>query len=331
MKKFLSSSIRILLLTLFCFSSFSFAQTILYPVEQTIGPLTATQSATILATVPEGSFYNTHNLKWTISGTVVGTAQLQTCTTALTSSCSAMTGSSAISLAANGTYTLEGVTQAFGAVTITISTCTSCTVTVSYVASNPDYTVGTLQDGEYWVPLNDCSEAATSNAGSGDGTYALSGSMLALKGILSSSGAAGNLFTCTFSIPSDRTTTGKAITITDITWLVGTVTTQPTSITVVTLKTSQPPTAASSETLPSATLVDATGGGSTLLPTSTQFAGFTVGAAGQPWTIKQTFTTNPTAVPLQIFTATIQFNQSASVAQTVWLFHLLVHYSYLPL
>lgn len=126
MKKFLLF-IACLLLT-----AASFGQTSVQQSQVYVGTLTAT----VQPTVPEASFFSTHTITWVTTGTAVGTAQLQTCTTALTSSCSNMTGSVSGSLAASGTMTVGNLTQAFGAFTITLSTCTACTVTVTYNAFN---------------------------------------------------------------------------------------------------------------------------------------------------------------------------------------------------
>lgn len=182
--------------------------------------------------------------------------------------------------------------------------------------------------------LPNCFEAASANAGSGDGTFVLNGSspgMVALKGILSASGAATNLFTCNINIPTHVTSGHGVVQVLDITWLVSTVTTQPTSITTVTFKSNTAPAAAGTETASSATMVDLTGGGTTLLPTSTQFAALSPSTAGQLFSIKETFTANPSLnTDITQNSASIGFAQSAASAQTVLLSGVKVHYAFIP-
>lgn len=182
--------------------------------------------------------------------------------------------------------------------------------------------------------LPNCFEAASANAGSGDGTFVLNGSspgMVALKGILSASGAGTNLFTCNINIPTHTTSGHGVVQVLDITWIVSTVTTQPTSITTVAFKSNTAPAAASSETASSATMVDLTGGGTTLLPTSSQFAALSPSTAGQLFSIKETFTANPALnADITQNTASIGFAQSAASAQTVLLSGVKVHYAFIP-
>lgn len=288
---------------------------------------TSTLSATgVTNGVSEASAVAVHVLSWVTTGSPTGcTIQLES---ASTFSGSYTLIGSAQTCTSSGNYVLTGTTANFVHVNLaTLSGGSSPTVTYTYSGVPPQYAqTGTLTDGEAYIPLTNCFEVASANAGANDGKIVVSGSMASLTGQVTTTG--NTQFTCTFALPPNRVTANKQITITDLTWLVGTVTTQPTSITNVTFKTHQPPAAAASEVLASATLVDATGGATTLLPTSAQFAGFAVGAAGQAWNIKETFTTNPTVASTQLFTATITFNQSAAAAMVTPLFGLVVHYNY---
>jgi hypothetical protein len=142
--------------------------------------------------------------------------------------------------------------------------------------------------------------------------------------------ASNNTFTCTFSVPG-RLTTGRGVTITDITFLVSSQTTQPTSITLPTLKTATAPAAVDPETANSATFVTA-GGTVTQAPSSAQFAAYSPVAAGQFFSVKASLGT-PVLVntDLQMFQFVIVFAQSASAISIQETPGFFVHYQNYPL
>lgn len=172
-----------------------------------------------------------------------------------------------------------------------------------------------ISDWSMFVPETACGGAVTGTAGSGNATdiVALSGGARVFR--LSNTNASGstNTFTCIFNVPS-KITAGHGFTINDITFLVSTQTTQPTSVTLPTLKSFSPPAAVDPETANSATFVTA-GGTLTLAPTSAQFAAYTAVAAGQFFSLKISLGT-PVLVntDLQTFQLVIPFVQSASAA-----------------
>lgn len=199
----------------------------------------ATTVATVQPTVPQANVFSTHTLTWITTGTVVGTAQIQACTTTLTSSCANMTGSVSVNLASSGSYTLEGQTAAFGAFTITISTCTTCTVNVLYVASNPALSVGNLQDGVWYSSPDNCTLALTTGAfaanpanSGGQSAPALvrEAAGVAYMQVTTSAAASALTVDCPLMIPS-RLTTGKGVTITGYNFFYGNQTSALTSIT----------------------------------------------------------------------------------------------------
>ena len=229
--------ILLLLLSLVLMGSLATAQLSTVQQSQTF---LATTVATVQPTVPEGSFYSSHTLNWTVTGTVVGTAQLQACTTTLTTSCANMTGSASVNLASSGSYTLEGQTAAFGAITITISTCTSCSVLITYTANNPNFLIANLQDGVWNVPLQACGAALTTGAFAAN--PANSGATAAPIMVRTAAGeqalqvtttAAASALTvdCDLTPPS-RLTAGKGVTVTGYNFFYGNQTSALTSITL---------------------------------------------------------------------------------------------------
>lgn len=212
--------------------------------------------------------------------------------------------------------------------TVVCGATTCGTITDTRSASN----FPNMSDGYFWVSESACSGATTGTTGSGNATDILAGSgglrVYRLSATAASSSA--NTFTCQFSPPS-RLTTGKGITINDIVFLVSTQTTQPTTITLPTLKSFVAPVAVDPETANSATFVTA-GGTVTQTPTSTQFAAYTAVAAGQFFTVKASLGTPIAAnTDLQVFQFVIVFNQSASAISIQETPGFFVHYTNIPL
>src|SRR5579859_283503 len=307
MKKFL------VLCGLLLLSSLAFSQTFVQQSQT----YTTTLTATVQPTVPEASVFSTHTLTWVVTGTVVGTAQLQACTTTLTTSCSNMTGSAAVNLATSGSYTLEGQTAAFGAFTLTIGTCTSCTVQITYVGSNPSLTIGNLQDGAYWIPLGECGAALTTGAFAANpansGALSAPSMVRAAAGeqvlqVTTSAAASALTVDCDLTPPS-RLTTGKGVTVTGYNFYYGNQTSALTSITtpvVNTITFPVPPTATPTGTVATA------GGTITLNPVSPTLTTTTLGQCNA---FNATFAT-PVAVNSQSvrLETTIVLNQTAASA-----------------
>lgn len=179
----------------------------------------------------------------------------------------------------------------------------------------------TFTDATFFVPPTACFGKASANAGSGDGTLILDGSVPALK---SSATAAANLqFSCTIFVPS-RLTANKGFTITDITYLYSPQTTAPTSMVASTFKSFTAPAAATGETASSATLVDRC---ATCVQTPVVGSGnFTALSAGQYYSEKVALGT-PYKVnnDLQGFVFTFELDQSAASAMIVTTPGLYVH------
>ena len=175
-------------------------------------------------------------------------------------------------------------------------------------------TYPTITNVGFWVPETACFGGTTGTVGSGNATDILAGSGGArvYRVSATAAGASSNTFTCNFNIPFVKPSAGQAVAITDITFLVSSQTTQPTSITLPTLKSWQPPTPVDPETANSATFVTA-GGTLTLAPTSAQFAAYSPVSAGQFFSVKASLGT-PIYVTsdLQTFQFVIVFNQSAA-------------------
>lgn len=187
-------------------------------------------------------------------------------------------------------------------------------------------------DETFWVPETACSGATSGTAGSGNATDILAGSggvrVFRLSATNASSSA--NTFTCVFTVPT-KLTSGKGFSITDITILVSTQTTQPTSVTLPTVKQFTVPAAVDPETANSATFT-AYCGTITQAPTSAQFAAYTPVSAGQFFSIKATCGT-PVFLntDLQMVQYVIVFNQSASAASLQEVAGLVVHGVRVPL
>jgi hypothetical protein len=182
-------------------------------------------------------------------------------------------------------------------------------------------------DGYFFVPAQgSCVEAASANAGTGDGTFIVDGSVPALKGILSASGAGSLVFTCDFTVPGERFRVGKGVVIQDLTYLYSPQTTAPTSMTASTFKSFTAPVPAASETTASATLVDQCNT-CTQVPAIAS-GNFTAVAAGRYYSEKVVLGTplNVTT-PLQTFVFTFALAQSAASAMTVTSPGYWVHYS----
>jgi hypothetical protein len=173
-----------------------------------------------------------------------------------------------------------------------------------------------ISDWLFWVPETACGGGTSGTGGSGNATdiLATSGGARVFRLSATNAGASNNTFTCVFNVPFSKLTAGHGVVINDITFLVSTQTTQPTSITLPTLKSFTPPAPIDPETANSATFVTA-GGTITQAPTSTQFAAYSPVSAGQFFSVKASLGT-PAAVntDLQTFQFVIVFAQSASAA-----------------
>lgn len=277
----------------------------------------------------ENSNVNDHLLTWTVTGTVSScTVKIETASDNAT--WSTMSGTASQTCTSSGSYTFHGTSAAYVRFNISAFSATG-TLQMNYYG----YTYVTSYqstDGYLFIPESACSGAVTGTAGSGNATDILAGSGGARVFRLSSTnaGASTDTFTCIFTVPS-RLTSGKGVTITDLTFLVSDQTTQATSVTLPTLKTFTAPAAVDPETANSATFVTA-GGTITQTPTSTQFAAYTAVAAGQFFTIKAALGT-PVAVntDLQVFQVVWVLAQSASAAMILETPGFFVHYSNIPL
>lgn len=186
-------------------------------------------------------------------------------------------------------------------------------------------------DWFWWVPATACGGATSGTADTGNATdiVATSGGARVFRLAATAASSSANTFTCVFNIPS-RILSGKGVKITDITFLVSTQTTQPTSVTTPTLKSFTPPAAASSETASSATF-STFGGTITMTPTSAQFAGLAAVNAGQWYSLKASLGTPVyTNTDMQTFQFVIVFNQSASAASLQETPGFYVHGTYSP-
>lgn len=294
-------------------------------IQQSPLPLTATQ---VSGPILENGGANIHTLIWTTTGSPTGcTIQLEN---SLTGASFSLAGSTQ-TCTSSGTYTLSGTTANFWHVNLaTLSGGTNPTVSFTYLGYPP--ITGNFTDGFFFVPETSCFGATTGTAGSGNATDILTGSggVRVYRVSATAASSSANTFTCVFSVPG-RLTTGKGITITDVTAVVSCQTTQPTTITLPTLKTFTAPAAVDPETANSATFVTA-GGTITQTPTSAQFAAYTPVAAGQFFTVKASLGT-PVLVntDLQTFQFVIVFNQSASAISIQELAGLYVHYNNNPL
>lgn len=192
------------------------------------------------------------------------------------------------------------------------------------VAADPLGNVA-LADGIFFVPPQDCSAAVSGTAGAGNNTIIIDGSVPALKASSTNAGASNATFTCNFQPPVSRLTSGKAIVITDITYLYSVQTTTATSMVASTFKSFTAPAAGAGESASSATLVDQC---NTCVQTpAVASANLTSVSAGQYYSEKVAPGTAVTVgTDLQSFVFTFQINQSASAAQIITTPGLIVHY-----
>lgn len=178
-----------------------------------------------------------------------------------------------------------------------------------------------LADGYFAVPApGNCFEAASTNAGSGDGTVLIDGAVPALKGILSASGAANLVFTCQIPLPS-RITSGKGAIIQDISFNYA-VQTNSLDSWAATLKSFTGPESGASQTPASATL--ATFGGTLTLSSFT--GNGAASAAGSYYTQKITLGTPVAVADRQVLVLQLTGAHAAASAITVTVPTILVHY-----
>lgn len=212
---------------------------------QTIFQQSQTFSTTVSSVsqpgVPEFSLGTTHTLIITTTGTAVGTVTLQTASAGTTGPWSTMTGAVGVSVATSTSYTIEGsaTTAAYVGFLVNISTCTSCTVTVTYLGT-VNQVVANLQDGVYNVPLGACGAALTTGAYAANpaNSGALSAPALvrtaageqALE-VTTSAAASALTVDCDLTLPT-RLTTGKGVTVTGYNFFYGNQTSALTSITL---------------------------------------------------------------------------------------------------
>lgn len=183
-------------------------------------------------------------------------------------------------------------------------------------------------DGAFFIPASACGGGVSGTAGAGNATdiVALAGGMRVFRLSNTAAGPSTNTFTCTFQVPT-RLTTNRGVIINDLTLLVSTQTTQPTSVTTSTLKSSTAPAAVDPETASSATFVNQ-GGVVTMVPTSGQFAAYAAVAAGQFYSLKASLAAPISVITdLQTFIVTFTFAQAGSAAGIQEIPGFYVHYT----
>ncbi len=180
--------------------------------------------------------------------------------------------------------------------------------------------------GAFFVPASNCNAAVSGTAGSGNNTIIADGSASALKASSTNASGSTATFTCSFQVPPSSLTAGKGAVLTDITYLYGVQTTTATSMSASTFKYFQAPSAGTSETASSATLV-AAGGTLTQTPVVGS-ANLTAVSAGQYYTEKVAFgTPEVLTTDLKTYVFTFAIGQSASAAQIVTTPGFWVHYT----
>lgn len=187
----------------------------------------------------------------------------------------------------------------------------ACTLSARAQVSTTYPTATTMQ---FWIPETACVGATTGTAGAGNATDILAGSggVRVYRVGATAASSSVNTFTCAFQLPFIKPTSGQAVGITSIDFLVSTQTTQPTSTTLATLKSFIPPNPVDPETANSATFV-AQGGTLTQAPSSAQLAAYSAVAAGQFFTVRTSLgTIKYVTNPLETFQLVMTFNQSAS-------------------
>lgn len=179
-----------------------------------------------------------------------------------------------------------------------------------------------LNDGYITVPApGSCFEAASTNAGTADGTVIIDGATPAVKGILSASGAANVVFTCQLALPT-RLTTSKGTIIQDITFNYAVVTNTLDSW-AATLKSFTAPASGASQTPASATL--ATFGGTLTLSSFTNNGA--VSAAGSYYSQKITLGTPAVLADHQVLVLQLTGAHAAATAITVTVPTVTIHYT----
>lgn len=180
---------------------------------------------------------------------------------------------------------------------------------------------GTQSDRMYYVSPSNCTFAPTTLTTTNTYIQVGASTVFVLNG--TSNAAAGtNTLTCDIMLPT-RLAILRGTQITDITLMIGSQTTAPTSLGTATLGYIQFPAAATSETASTVTPVTIGGTVTTTSPTLIT----TVTTAGSFLTIKHTFSTAVNlSTDLQILRYTMPFLQSAAAAMTLNTPGLLVHY-----
>jgi len=287
--------------------------------------LTSANSTTLaLGSMTQNSGVLSHVLTWTATA---GTGSISTCTVQLQTAPDNATWTNvgaAQTCTSSGSYTLTGTSAVYVRLNITSPSMTgNATIQINYYGYTNQ--VGS-SDNSFFIPASSaCIGSTTGTAGAGNATVVLSGGAVVYRVSATAASSSANTFTCMLQVPS-RTTSGKGITITDIAMLVSTQTTQPTSLTLTTIKSFTPPAASSSMTANSATFV-AAGGTISTIPTSAQFAALTAVAAGQFFTIDNVMGTPFTpAADYTTLQLVIVFNQSASAISIQEALGFNVHY-----
>lgn len=287
--------------------------------------LTSANNATLaLGSMTQNSGVLSHVLTWTATA---GTGSISTCTVQLQTAPDNVVWTNvgaAQTCTSSGSYTLTGTSAVYVRLNITSPSMTgNATIQINYYGYTNQ--IGS-SDNSFFIPASgNCIGSTTGTAGAGNATVVLSGGAVVYRVSATAASGSSNTFTCTFQVPS-RTTAGKGVTITDVAMLVSTQTTQPTSLTLTTIKSFVPPAASSSQTANSATFVTS-GGTISTVPTSTQFAALTAVAAGQFYTIDNVFGTPFTpAADYTTLQLVIVFVQSASAISIQEALGFNVHY-----